>query len=250
MSKMSLFNTLLRNKKPFPANILQPATSNLVAWYKTESLGLTDGQAVASWLDETSNNNDLAQATSGKRPTFKTGVLLGRDAVRFSATNDTCLINTTPTGFTSDGLTIYAVVKAITWSTWGMVVVTGVNPIFNELRLTNTQSTYGFIAAGGTGPLLGTTEGTGPWAARIFRGRFDNTSDVVGVKVTGFTENTSSDAGTYSSTVICLGARDNADTALNYDGDLGEVLIYTADISAPDKAQTESYLQSRWGIAA
>lgn len=224
-----------------------PSMNNLVAWYKTDTLALSDGAAVSSWPDSSANGNTLTQGTGSKQPTFKTGVLQSRNAVRFSSTNDTCLIDTTPTGFAGGtGLTIYAVVKAITWSTWGEVVVT--NSGVNELRLTNTQAVYNFFM-NGTEVLLGTSEGTGPWAARIFRGRFSDSGDVMGVKVTGFSENTLANAGTFVSNQICLGARDNADTTLNLDGDIGEVLIYSADLSGADLTQTESYLAGRWGLA-
>lgn len=249
MSRLSLYNNLLRNKRAFPGVVLQPSFIGLVAWYKTESIPLTDGQAVDFWADDSVNGNNLVQATSGKRPTFKTNVLQGQNAVRFSATNDNCLINTTPTGFGSSGLTIYAVLKPINWATWGMVVVT--NPTLTELRLTNTASVYGFIAAAGASSVLyNSSEGAGPWAARILRARFDNASNVLGIKVGGLVpETTNTDAGVFGSTQICLGARDNADTTLNLDADLGEVLIYNADIAGADKTQTEAYLQARWGLA-
>ncbi len=226
---------------------LQPALAGLVAWYKTDTLALADGASVASWPDSSGNGNTVAQATGSKQPTFKTAVLSGRDAVRFSSTNDTCLIDTTPAGFGASGLTVYAVVKPITWSTWGMVVVT--SPVFNELRLTNTSAVYGFIAAGGTAAaLVGTSEGVGPWAARILRARFDDASNALALRITGFVEETNTDAGAFSNTQICLGARDNADTTLNLDGDVGEVLIYNADLSAGDKTQTETYLTARWAL--
>lgn len=225
-----------------------PPVSALVAWYKTETLSLSDGAPVSQWNDSSGNGNHLTQATAGKRPIFKAVILNDRDVVRFSAANDTCLINTTPSGFGSTGITIYAVMKAITWATFGMVVVC--NPGGVELRLLNTQSLYGWLSDGVLDHTSSSGEGAGPWAARILRARFNNAANTVNLKLSGITEPLAgSNTTTPTYPQICLGARDNADTTLNLDGDIGEILIYTGEIDAAQRTEVEDYLLDRWGMA-
>jgi hypothetical protein len=66
--------------------------SNLEGWWKADSLSLADGTAVGDtgteWPDSSGNGNDMAQATSGFRPVFKTSIFGAMPSVRFDGTND------------------------------------------------------------------------------------------------------------------------------------------------------------------
>jgi len=58
-------------------------------WLKADAIvGLADADPVATWPDSSGYGNDLAQATSGNRPLYKTGILNGKPAVLFDGAND------------------------------------------------------------------------------------------------------------------------------------------------------------------
>ena len=51
-----------------------PSISNtLLAQYDASSLGLSNGDPVATWPDDSASNFDLTQATGGSRPSYVTG---------------------------------------------------------------------------------------------------------------------------------------------------------------------------------
>lgn len=77
---------------------VQPA----IAWnvlYDADTFGLADGAAIATAPDSSGNARDATQATSGKRPTYKTGVN-GHAAMRFDRTANQAL--TVPSGLSVD----------------------------------------------------------------------------------------------------------------------------------------------------
>lgn len=57
---------------------------NLAGWYKADAItGLTDGDAVASWVDSSGQGNTLTQSTSGAKPSYETNELNSLPVVRF-----------------------------------------------------------------------------------------------------------------------------------------------------------------------
>jgi hypothetical protein len=59
--------------------------SSLLGWWKADSLGLSDGTAVASWTDSSDYTHDAVQSNAGLRPVCKTNILNGLPVVRFTA---------------------------------------------------------------------------------------------------------------------------------------------------------------------
>jgi hypothetical protein len=62
--------------------------AGLSTWLKADSLVLSDGNPVATWADSSGNGHDATQATAGKRPLYKTGILNGNPAVLFDGVDD------------------------------------------------------------------------------------------------------------------------------------------------------------------
>jgi len=59
-------------------------SGNLSGWYKADAItGLSDGAAVASWVDSSGRSNTLAQSTSGAQPSYETNELNSLPIVRF-----------------------------------------------------------------------------------------------------------------------------------------------------------------------
>lgn len=64
-----------------------PASANLKFWGDATSLALTDGTAVASFTDKSGNANH-ATATSTAKPLLKTSIVNGKDVLRFDGVDD------------------------------------------------------------------------------------------------------------------------------------------------------------------
>ena len=57
---------------------------NLAGWYKADAItGLSDGDAVASWVDSSGNGNTLTQSTTAAKPSYQTNELNSLPIVRF-----------------------------------------------------------------------------------------------------------------------------------------------------------------------
>ena len=66
-----------------------PYTTNLVLQLDARSItGLSDGDAVGSWLDDSAAGNDASQTTAGYKPLYKTNIVGGNPAVRFQGLDD------------------------------------------------------------------------------------------------------------------------------------------------------------------
>lgn len=59
----------------------------LAAWWKADSLSLSDGDPISTWTDSSGNGKD-ATATLTTRPLYKTNIFGSMPAVRFDGSND------------------------------------------------------------------------------------------------------------------------------------------------------------------
>ena len=84
--------------------------SNLVQWAKADAiLGLSNGDPLSTWEDQTANNNDFT-AAGAQRPTYQTNQLNGMAGVLFSSTPGVGM--TGPYSFASGGATVIAVFRS------------------------------------------------------------------------------------------------------------------------------------------
>ncbi len=62
-------------------------TSN-VLWVKADEItGLSDGNDITTWSDNSGNTNDLSQSNASFKPIYKTSIINGNPVVRFNKTN-------------------------------------------------------------------------------------------------------------------------------------------------------------------
>lgn len=71
--------------------VLPSTYSGLQMWYKADSLGLSDGASVSSWLDQSGNGRDLSQGVAITQPVFKSTGLNSLNSVRFTITQNLAL---------------------------------------------------------------------------------------------------------------------------------------------------------------
>lgn len=208
-----------------------PDIAGLVAWYDASAItGLSDGDPVASWADESGNGQTATQADATKQPVYKTGIVNGLPVLRFDGSNDhlvSGLVRTQP-------YTAIAVVKATTGG--------------NEYYLDGASQNQGIATATGSGILI--------YAGGVLTGLTVNMAvpQVVSTVFNGASSLMSSggstvtgDAGTGNTTGTTIGSDGAGTNCLN--GDIAEMIFYDTALSTPNRQLVEGYLGAKYGIA-
>lgn len=239
--------TILNDDGPFgftgPGGV--GGTNTLPVWYKADSLVLTDGDPIATWVDVSGNNNDATQGNALYQPTFQTNEINGFPVVRFDGTND----------FTDDALTYNAKTIFIVFRTsstlqpgnelghiWGS---------YNELAhiaaeprggsdqfgysLDGNQSGTGTARYGQDGQAYGALVDDGTyyqWSydqTHIVTVEYDETENLTRSILGGIVDNFS------------VGAQ-------HFGGDVAEIIVYDQELSQVRRDIVENYLSAKYGV--
>jgi hypothetical protein len=218
-----------------PPNDL-PNVSGLVAWFKADALSLTDADPVATWADSSGEANDLAQATGGLQPTYRTNVLNGLPVVRFDGVDD-YLTRATPTYAQPNTVFVVQQFAAPTDGAYNIMFdgAGGSGHYITKVGGGDSRALFAGATLAGS-PATGNFE---IWSAS-FNGALSE------LFVNG-TSNIAGDAGSQSLVGLRVGAAFNA--AGPFHGDIAEVLVYNAALSAGDRQLLEAYLGTKYDIA-
>jgi hypothetical protein len=223
--------------RPMPIDTFSPKSIyGLEFWFDANKItGLSDGDAVSTWIDSSGNGNDLSQSNASYKPQYKTNILNGKPVVRFGG-ND-YLYNALFSG--SQPSTIFIV--------WSISTTTASqNPIDsrnagNRNDLFRSGSNYISINAG---TALAGELSSGVLAHMIHALIFNGTSSAI---YKNGSQTAFGNAGTQGMTGITLGAS-YADTA-PLTGDIAEVFRYNSAFSSYNRKKGERYLSHKYGIA-
>jgi hypothetical protein len=230
-----------------PANI-----SGLWGWWQPSGLASTAADAgIAQWDDSSGNGRHLTQETSGKRPTKKAAVLNGHDVARFSGAaspnNNVLSLGAAGPGMTDpSSLSIFAVVKS---AATGAQTVVSTRSSSNGWVLRITSTLFAHITR--TPNITDTLDNTGDWNI------IELVRSSLGAKL-GHNGTMPSSATTLSgyppaSTRFDVGGEANAsasdpkDNPLN--GDIAELIVYSAAVSDSDREDLEQYLIAKYALA-
>jgi hypothetical protein len=221
------------------------------AWWKADSLSLSDGDPVATWADSTGNGFDATQATSGYRPTYETGVRNGLPVVRFAGSDAAKHHLESGVSASSAAVTLHAVVyhasiannfgtpiASTSTGAWQIDLSNG-----SGLRLLRQYAANVGSSGADTTPLstwyiLTARYGSSAWKLRVN-----------GTSHSGSGSHTPS-----ASRTVVMGRNPGAGAptaGLSNDwfgGDIGEVIVYHSALSDADIAANEAYLTTKWGF--
>jgi len=232
---------------PFsPADI-----SGLELWLKSDSgtyqdsaktiVSFSAGDVVGAWADQSANGNDATQTTTLNKPTLRLAVANNRPVIRFDGLNDYIDFADVFSGLTAAEM--FIVIKAAndpsigTAGAWqfGSTSATAHYPFTDGIIYDDWGSTL--------------RRNTGDPVTPLNQFNVYNVVTIAG-EWTSFingTQHFTSVANTVSFTISPrLGANDVPNSFL--EGDIGEVIIYDAKLSAGNKSDVETYLGARWGI--
>ena len=213
-------------------------------WYDASQIaGLSDGDPVSQWDDESVNADHAVQATGSKQPTYKTGIINGWPVVRFDG-GDVLEFSEI---FDSSGATAHMFVVADhTGGTAGALLSTRPTAPTNAgwtWRYNNaTQQTYFHT---GHSPLLTNTVADQFNILEIRRDGLDveigaNGTLASSVTISGYS------ASSYGKTSIGAEAG-GAGSFLT--GDVPEIAIYSSLLSAADRLALLQHFKAKYGIS-
>lgn len=222
------------NTDPSPASF--PAAAKVSGVWTADTASLSpyyqDGDPVGRWQDLSSGANHATQATSSKRPAYKTAVLNGRPVVRFDGVDDwiaATLALTQP-------YTVYIVAKSTTALGYIMDGQATDTAVFQS-----NSGTVFRVATGITN--LDQTVANMLTAFHVIGGVFNGASSVNaydGATITG-------NAGAGNATALTLAA--NGARASGFvNGDFAEVIVYSRALSATERQKVERYLGRKYGL--
>lgn len=235
-----------------------PATP--YAWYKADAGVYTDAgttlatdtQTVQQWNDQSGNSRHLSQATSGKRPVYRTGIINSLPVVRFAGTDD-CM------QATSISLSTFTIGVVFRVSNSGLIYEHGADINSNPGSYIHTAQSSSFIArrsATVSGRNISASWGNqNEWMSVVHQfasGNHDLHKLLVnGSWVLAATDGGAggSDPGTGAvSATLNVGARNNG-ASLAIIGDILELVIYTTALSFIDASRLGQYLARRANIS-
>ena len=218
-------------------------STTVFRWYKASQItGLSDGDPVSQWDDESANADHAVQATGANQPIYKTGILNGHPVVRFDGSNDY--------------LTLSNILDATSAVAHFFAVAihngTGIANILSN-RVDGSSSGGWFLGyQDPSTPRYGHNGvGTVTYAAtdqfNIIEVQRNGTDVTIGINGSLGTPTTLSYtvAGSSATKLGVLDADGNR--ALN--GDIAENVIYAALLSAADRLDLISHFKAKYGIS-
>lgn len=226
--------------------------AGLFAWLKADAItDIADAGAITSWGDVSSNPDIAAvtQATSTKRPTFRTNVLNGKPVVRFDGGDALGSGGGLASLAWPVNFTVFSVAKAnAAAADQGICNAdngSGAGRIFKMRMSATALECIGW----NTTPTLGSdTEPDANPAAFKVRTLKRGTATMQAY-VDGVSAGSSAIAGTNNSGTVALrvGAS-SVDTGEFLTGDIAEILVYNTALSDTNRDNVEDYLRAKYGL--
>lgn len=227
-----------------------PQSANLTLWLKPESLSaLSNDDQVATWSDSSGSGHDMAQATAGFKPIYKTSVLNSLAAVRFDGSDDRLDSSAATSTFIAAGaFTIFIVAVPSSVDSAGVVYD-------NNTLIGDDAGYFGVTLQDDTNWRLwnfdGSVDATGSsstLAAHIYEARHE--SGNIYASTDGNTPSSTASGNTTTlTTLLRVGNNYNIGATGGFIGDIVEVLVWNVALSSGDLDTVRDYLAARTGIS-
>lgn len=228
------------------ARHLNHGSAGATAYYDARRIsGVTDGSTVQTWSDSSGAGNDVSQATSGNRPTYKTAIIGGQPVMRFTSASTNWMKNT---GYavTSNAATVFAVGQVTSAPTTSNRFVSLNKDGGQDYDNTNGWAAIYFDAAANkiasyrNNAQVGVSAGVSRTTPYIMAIVLNGTAVSLYVKSNKYTATTSSTS--MNSNRLILGANEPELGNSRLDGDIGAASIIKLAISDPLRKRIEHSL--------
>lgn len=235
--------------------------AGLSAWYKADAQAYADGATIATWNDSSANANHLG-LTYGTKPVMKTGIVNGKAVGRFTRVGTTDgIYSSSVTGFSGSSFTYFIVFRRTAYNAQEQYIFYANDGSAGCSGTALTQS----IQAGASGLLLVNR----PCNTYYVTSGPDFT-DTAGFHLLTMRYNAgTSRSQQYLDGTVALDATIAAQTlpAISkfmlgnydhnagagdrvFDGDLAEMLFYSAALSDADRTRLSCYLSEKYALSA
>jgi len=225
--------------------------ANLAHWYNLDSLTrlftnsamttpvTADGDPVGAWVDQIVAADEVAQATTGAKPTYRASIaaLGNKPALQFDGGD---YLRGAYTASIAQPYTIFVVYK--------YDVPTGNAYLVDGDDTTNRAVIYNSLSAGNKTALFAGAQIAGPdtdTAAHIAIGVVNGASGAL--YVDGGAPAASGDVGANSVDGLTLGAQNVAAAFLT--GYIAEAILYSAAVSVANRNVVQAYLAAKYGVS-
>jgi hypothetical protein len=215
------------------------------------SLVTADGSAVARWQDKSGNNRHIIQSTSNARPLLKTSIKNGKNVLRFDGSNDALAI---ASSFANTSNTTFAFIAfkhnstTQTGSGGGRILNVSFNGTNNRCYAGSgsafINSKIGATLGRAGTDNVNTSRGIDLNSLLLAFGRSNNSAGQVFINGTSAGSLTPVNGGSATTQFLQVGG--DANGYLN--GDVYEVLMYSAPLTTVQRQAVESYLNTKWSL--
>lgn len=222
-----------------------------ILWLEGDAIaGVTSGNAVTTWPDNSGNGNDLT-AASGAEPLWQSNEINGQPVVRFGGNDNDRVVRNNMNDFPSTQITTFSVINTV--ETNGTTFSYASSGSTNDYVQDQMQNGRLFID--GSNVSTGVAFNDGNWNIDT------RTWQSSGGNYTVYKNGTSSATGALQNGgsmtaggTLALGAEQDAidggyDAGQDYDGDLAEVIIYNTVLNDAQRIIIENYLSSKFDIS-
>jgi len=234
--------------------------AGLIAWFRADTVSVDGGNNVTSWTDQSGNAYNATP--TGTAPKKVNSVINGNPVIRFVAADNGRL--TFASGISlldkDTANTVVFITKAtaqLTGGSFGVFLGLGTSSTTRTSFFNAETATYGQLNAGGG--TAGTDTNVGLTTFNYYSAFYSLISQYNGGGsfstaanyswlTNGSTNNPTNFAGAVNTTTgeNCIGAF--GPSALNYDGDIAEIIVWNSTLSGGDQTSLLSYISSRYGI--
>lgn len=207
--------------------------AGLKLWCKADALtGLSDGNAVSSFTDQSGNGNHLVQATGGSQPIYKTGIINSLPVLRMDGSKHMAVSFTL-----AQPATIFVVTDNATVSSNSGVILDGINSFSAGFYIDTIFSFRPFAGSFGSNQ---TCDFTAPQVTTLKLDTSTGFSAVNGTQMSqGFSNSTLGG--------ITMGRHGGGSFPFNT-GDIAEIIVYDSALSTANREAVEDYLGTKYGI--
>lgn len=231
-----------------PVDTIYP--SNLVGWWRADTLVTLNGSGVSGWKSIVGLNNSLINVTPAEQPPFVTGVYNGKPTVRFSSVSHNLQIQS--------GAQANNILVSSTLGTAITVFLVGKNAVNNDGNLFGTYNGGGWMIFGNANRAFGAglNSATTPQAPSItpvssslVLMEFTMTSTQTVTYANGVqTGNVSGTTNIYSGGVVAIGRYSGTVGKGLTSYDVSEIIVYNKILSATERADVEYHLKTKYGL--
>ncbi len=234
-------------------------SATLSGWYKADAItGLSDGDAVASWVDSSGQGNTLTQSTASAKPSYQTNELNSLPVVRFDKDHKggDNMLNADLGGDFEPGTGDFYIAMVASFSSVG-------TQFFMSKADNGTEGLNVFLSTNATTDLTFRPQTSGGTTNNVQQSNVVNSSfhTIVGRRVSSTlgSEYDGSAFTTDNGSKVNDGDMDNnanfnigssSTGGLDTDMDLAEAFIAVGTLNDKDLQRTSGYLSHKYGLAS